>query len=217
MRRAAPNLVSQGITTVVVNQDGRSPWPIADSARCSRRHGIGAERDAAGRTRHGAAARDGRRCAAAGASRTRSRGCARSCDRACRRARSACRPGSNTSRGAGARPMKSSSSRSELPAVNGIYISHERSEGSDPLWYVPSQDGPERRHAARRGAARPSRSASRRGARVVASHLKAKGEHYWGSSAAAVESDPARARSRRRRVGRSVSVSDERHRWIRPS
>ena len=30
----------------------------------------------------------------------------------------------------------------ELPAVNGVYISHERSEGSDPLWYVPSQDGP---------------------------------------------------------------------------
>src|SRR5688500_13146393 len=26
--RAAPNLVSQGITTVVVNHDGRSPWPI---------------------------------------------------------------------------------------------------------------------------------------------------------------------------------------------
>ena len=28
--RAAPNLVTQGITTVVVNQDGRSPWPIAE-------------------------------------------------------------------------------------------------------------------------------------------------------------------------------------------
>ncbi|HTH25673.1 MAG TPA: amidohydrolase family protein, partial [Vicinamibacterales bacterium] len=27
IRRSAPNLVSQGITTVVVNQDGRSPWP----------------------------------------------------------------------------------------------------------------------------------------------------------------------------------------------
>ena len=31
-RRGAPNLVSQGITTVVVNQDGRSPWPVV----CSR-------------------------------------------------------------------------------------------------------------------------------------------------------------------------------------
>ena len=29
-RRAAPNLVMQGITTVVGNQDGRSMWPIAD-------------------------------------------------------------------------------------------------------------------------------------------------------------------------------------------
>jgi N-acyl-D-amino-acid deacylase len=34
-RRAAPNLVSQGITTVVVNQDGRSPWPLQSSGPCS--------------------------------------------------------------------------------------------------------------------------------------------------------------------------------------
>ena len=27
-RKAAPNVVSQGVTTVVVNHDGRSPWPI---------------------------------------------------------------------------------------------------------------------------------------------------------------------------------------------
>ncbi|MBA3639200.1 MAG: hypothetical protein H0W53_07935 [Acidobacteria bacterium] len=30
----------------------------------------------------------------------------------------------------------------ELPPFDGVYISHERSEGSDPLWYVPSVDGP---------------------------------------------------------------------------
>ena len=29
-RKAAPNVVSQGVTTVVVNQDGRSPWPVAE-------------------------------------------------------------------------------------------------------------------------------------------------------------------------------------------
>ena len=73
----------------------------------------------------------------------------------------------------------------ELPAVDGIYISHERSEGSDPLWYVPSQDGPTAPtllDAVRETIAIGEKT----GARVVASHLKAKGEHYWGSSAAAV-------------------------------
>ena len=40
-RRAAPNLVSQGITTVVVNQDGRSPWPVATQRELMEKHGIG--------------------------------------------------------------------------------------------------------------------------------------------------------------------------------
>ncbi len=73
----------------------------------------------------------------------------------------------------------------ELPAFNGIYISHERSEGSDPLWYVPSQDGPNA--VTLLDAVRETiEIGEKTGARVVASHLKAKGEHYWGSSAAAV-------------------------------
>jgi N-acyl-D-amino-acid deacylase len=66
-----------------------------------------------------------------------------------------------------------------------VYISHERSEGSDPLWYVPSQDGPgppTLLDAVNETIAVGERT----GARVVASHLKSKGEHYWGSSAAAV-------------------------------
>ena len=40
-RRAAPNLVTQGITTVVVNQDGRSVWPIRDQKAAMERLGIG--------------------------------------------------------------------------------------------------------------------------------------------------------------------------------
>src|SRR5688500_12350331 len=70
-------------------------------------------------------------------------------------------------------------------AVHGVYISHARSEGSEPLWCVPSQDGPSAR--ARLDAVREAiEIGEKTGARVVASHLKAKGEHYWGSSAAAV-------------------------------
>ena len=40
-RRAAPNLVMQGITTIIINHDGRSPWPIGDSTRWSSGHGVG--------------------------------------------------------------------------------------------------------------------------------------------------------------------------------
>ena len=40
-RRSAPNLVSQGITTVVVNQDGRSPWPLTDQRAQLEKNGIG--------------------------------------------------------------------------------------------------------------------------------------------------------------------------------
>jgi N-acyl-D-amino-acid deacylase len=73
----------------------------------------------------------------------------------------------------------------ELPAFNGIYISHERSEGTDPLWYVPSQDGPG--PPTLLDAVRETiEIGEKSGARVVASHLKAKGANYWGSSAAAV-------------------------------
>src|SRR5690606_13377099 len=39
--RSAPNLVSQGITTVVVNHDGRSPWPIAEQRALLQSQGIG--------------------------------------------------------------------------------------------------------------------------------------------------------------------------------
>jgi N-acyl-D-amino-acid deacylase len=73
----------------------------------------------------------------------------------------------------------------ELVAVDGVYISHERSEGTDPLWYVPSQDGPG--PPTLLDAVRETiEIGEKSGARVVASHLKAKGANYWGSGAAAV-------------------------------
>src|ERR1700704_926774 len=40
-RRAAPNLVSQGITTVCVNPDGASPWPLSKQRATYERLAIG--------------------------------------------------------------------------------------------------------------------------------------------------------------------------------
>jgi N-acyl-D-amino-acid deacylase len=39
--RGAPNLVAQGATTLVVNQDGRSPWPLRDQRSSFENRGIG--------------------------------------------------------------------------------------------------------------------------------------------------------------------------------
>ncbi len=184
IRRAAPNLVSQGITTVVVNQDGRSPWPVAEQRALLTKTGIGP--NAMLLVGHGTVRRrvmgdDVRRPA-------------RPDEIANMRTliRQALSEGAvGMSAGLEYEPGRWSTTDEvvelarELPAFNGVYISHERSEGSDPLWYVPSQDGPTAPTLL--DAVRETiEIGEQTGARVVASHLKAKGEHYWGSSAAAV-------------------------------
>ena len=65
-RAAAPTQVSQGITTLVVGQDGSSPWPIARLPRRAARQPAGGQRAGAGRPRHRPAAGDGRRLQARG-------------------------------------------------------------------------------------------------------------------------------------------------------
>jgi N-acyl-D-amino-acid deacylase len=184
MRRAAPNLVSQGITTVVVNQDGRSPWPVADQRTQLEKTGIGP--NAMLLVGHGTVRRrvmgDDVRRPAKPEEITVMRSLVRQ----------ALQEGAvGLSAGLEYEPGRWSTTDEvielarELPAVNGVYISHERSEGSDPLWYVPSQDGPSAPTLL--DAVRETiEIGEKTGARVVASHLKAKGEHYWGSSAAAV-------------------------------
>src|SRR6185436_3480533 len=50
-RRAAPNLVTQGITTVLVNPDGGGPWPLSRQRADMERLGLGP--NAALKVRHG--------------------------------------------------------------------------------------------------------------------------------------------------------------------
>ncbi|MEZ5286435.1 MAG: amidohydrolase family protein [Vicinamibacterales bacterium] len=184
-RRAAPNLVSQGITTVVVNQDGRSPWPIATQRARLASGQIGV--NALLLVGHGTIRR-----MAMGADNEKRPATASEIGRMRELLRQGLAEGAvGLSAGLEYEPGRWSTTSElvelakELPPVDGIYISHERSEGSDPLWYVPSQDGPgppTLLDAVRETIAIGEQA----GARVVASHLKAKGAHYWGSSAAAV-------------------------------
>jgi N-acyl-D-amino-acid deacylase len=73
----------------------------------------------------------------------------------------------------------------EIVPFRGVYISHERAEGGDPMWYWPSQDAPG--PPTLLDAIRETiEIGERTGARVVASHIKVKGVNFWGSSGAAI-------------------------------
>ncbi len=182
-RRSAPNLVSQGITTVVVNQDGRSPWPIGEQKAALQELGIGP--NAILLAGHGTIRRqvmkdDFRRTATA-----------QEIEQMRRLMRQAIQEGAlGLSAGLEYVPGRWSNTDEvvalveEIVPVQGVYISHQRSEGSDPMWFWPSQDSspPSLLDAVRE----TIRIGARTGATVVASHIKAKGAHYWGSGQAAI-------------------------------
>ena len=184
IRRSAPNLVSQGITTVVVNQDGRSPWPVAEQRALLEKTGIGP--NAMLLVGHGTVRRrvmgDDVQRPARPDEISKMRELVK---QALQEGAVGLSAGLEYEPGRWSNTDEVAELARELVPVQGIYISHERSEGSDPLWYVPSQDGPTAPTLL--DAVRETiEIGEKTGARVVASHLKAKGEHYWGSSAAAV-------------------------------
>jgi N-acyl-D-amino-acid deacylase len=192
-RRAAPNLVTQGITTVVVNQDGRSPWPIAQQKQAleSKRTGVNAVLLVGhGEVRRRVMGSDFRRPATADEVQ-RMRALVK---QALEEGASGMSAGLEYAPGRWSTTDEVAALVQEIVPFGGVYISHERSEGSDPMWYWPSQDpaGPPTLIDAVR---ETIEIGERTGATVVASHLKAKGAHYWGSSAAAIQLiERARAR-----------------------
>ncbi len=82
----------------------------------------------------------------------------------------------------------------ELVPFDGVLMAHERSSGLTPMWYVPSQDppGPPTMIENIQELIDISKAT---GARVVASHIKARGADFWGASAVLIRMiDEARAR-----------------------
>jgi N-acyl-D-amino-acid deacylase len=184
-RRSAPNLVAQGITTVVVNQDGRSLWPIRDQRALVERLGVGPNvmlMVGHGEVRRQVMGTDVQRPATPEEV-TRMRALVR---QALQEGAVGMSAGLEYAPGRWATTDEVAALAEELVPFDGVYISHQRSEGSDPMWYWPSQDG----------AGPPTlldavletiEIGERSGARVVASHIKAKGANYWGSGAAAIQ------------------------------
>lgn len=193
-RRAAPNLVSQGVTTVVVNQDGRSPQDISRQRQQLEERGTGV--NTVLMVGHNTI----RRSALYGPDKKRP-----ATEEEIDRMRALVRLGME----AGAYGLTAGleyepgiwSTTDELIALvreivpyGGVYIVHERSSGSDPMWVVPSRDSHDQptmldniNEVIAVGEAT--------GATVVATHIKARGVDYWGQSEAMVASiEEARAR-----------------------
>ncbi|MFT5431893.1 MAG: N-acyl-D-amino-acid deacylase, partial [Myxococcota bacterium] len=184
-RKAAPNIVSQGVTTVVVNHDGRSPWPIRDQRALLERQGTGP--NVMLMVGHGTVRRrvmgDDFARLATGSEVDEMRGLVR---QALNEGAVGMSAGLEYVPGRYSNTAEVASLAGELLPFDGVYISHERSEGADPMWFWPSQDAagaPTLQDAILETIEIGRRS----GARVVASHIKAKGSHYWGSSGSAIQ------------------------------
>lgn len=82
----------------------------------------------------------------------------------------------------------------EIVPYGGFYQVHERASGADPMWYVPSQDKPGQ-PTMLDNVVETIEIGERTGARVIVTHIKARGANYWGSSRAAINLiEMARAR-----------------------
>ncbi|NNM32701.1 MAG: amidohydrolase family protein, partial [Gemmatimonadetes bacterium] len=182
--RAAPNLVAQGVTTLVANQDGRSPWPIRTQRETMEAQGTGPNTlllVGHGRLRSEVMGDDFRRPARP-----------EEVDRMRALLRQGLEEGAfGMSAGHEYTPMIWSETEEvvalaeEVAAAGGIYVVHERSSGAEPMWWWPSQDAP--------GA--PSmidavletiQVAERTGVTAVQTHIKARGADFWGASATLV-------------------------------
>ncbi len=183
-RRAAPNLVAQGITTLVGNQDGRSVPSIAEQKQTLEELRFGPNTILLvghGTVRREVMGNDFQRPAT---------------DEEVQQMRGLVRRGMNegaygVSAGLEYVPGRWSTTDEvvslvqEIVPYGGVYISHERSEGADPMWYWPSEF--QGRPPSLLDAVRETiEIGERTGATVVASHIKAKGANYWGASHAAI-------------------------------
>jgi N-acyl-D-amino-acid deacylase len=184
-RKAAPNVVSQGVTTVVVNHDGRSPWPIRDQRGLLERQGVGP--NVMMMVGHGTVRRrvmgDDYMRPATEEEIGRMRILVR---QALEEGAVGLSAGLEYVPGRWSTTDEVAALAEELLAYDGVYISHERSEGADPMWFWPSQHDPG--PPTLQDAVMETIEIGRRsGARVVASHIKAKGAHFWGSSGSAIQ------------------------------
>ncbi len=208
-RRAAPNLVTQGITTLIVNQDGGSPFSIANQKKEleAKKFGPNAVLLVGHNTVRAMVMAENKSDPFADTEIARMQRLAKPEEiEAMRRlVVEGMKAGAyGMSAGLEYVPGRWSDTEevvalvSELAPFDGVFIEHERASGADPMWYLPSMAEP----------GQPTfldsieetiEIAERTGVMTVATHAKARGADYWGSSRAAVQLI-ARARDRGVRI-----------------
>ncbi|NIR48815.1 amidohydrolase family protein [candidate division KSB1 bacterium] len=196
-RRAAPNLVSQGITTVVVNQDGRSPTSIAQQRGQleQSRFGPNAVLLVGHNTiRALAMAQNAEQEFSSDEIKKMQR---HATDEEIATMRQLLKQGMEAgayglSAGLEYIPGRWSSTEEivalveEIVPFGGVYICHERSSGAEPMWYLPSY-GNDQQPTFLDNIVELIEVGERTGATVVATHIKARGANFWGSSHAAIQ------------------------------
>lgn len=174
------NMIAQGITLSVVNQDGRSPlWPIRDQKVLYERQGIG----------NNVALMVGHGTIRTSVMAERHHQAATESD--IREMRQLVREGMmdgafGLSTGLAYLPMRSSEPRevieltAEVKPFGGFYISHQRSDARLPTWKTASDPTPS---VDLLEAVEETITIGREtGVPVVATHIKARSTGYWGTS-----------------------------------
>jgi len=186
-RRAAPNLVTQGITTVVVNQDGRSPIDIGRQYEYIQSQGIGL--NAVLMVGHNTI----RRAAMQGADSYRRPVTPEELDRMKELLTDGLKAGAyGMTAGLEYEPGIWSTTNEltelvqEIAPYNGVYIVHERSSGLDPMWVLPSQDSPIQ-PTMLESIEETIQISEATGVTAIATHIKARGKLYWGKSKPIIE------------------------------
>lgn len=182
--RAAPNLVMQGVTTIVGNQDGGGQWPIAPQKRQMEEEGIGPNAILLvghGNIREEVMGDDYRREATPQE--------IREMEKLVRQGMEAGALG--FSGGYEYIPDRWASTEEiaalvdEVKPWNGVYIPHHRASGATPTWWWPSQHDPDT-FTMLESVVETIEIAERTGVPSVMTHIKIRGANYWGSSEAVI-------------------------------
>lgn len=179
-RRSAANLITQGITTVVVNQDGGGPISLEQQRRTMQKLGVGlnvAQVIGHGTVRRAVMDKDYQRPA----TKVEIQQMAQMVRTAMTAGAFGMSAGLEYVPGRWSTAAEMESLVAELAPFDGTYIVHERSSGSQPMWFLPSRDSAEQ----------PSMIdniqelvdlCSVTHVTTVATHIKARGTDFWGSS-----------------------------------
>lgn len=184
-RRQAPNLISQGITTIVGNHDGRSiDKPFDQQLTELREKGIGVNTAllVGHNTIRSKVLGDDYEKLATSSQIKEMRGLVR---KAMEEGAFGMSAGLEYFPGRWSNTGELIALVEEITPFGGVYISHQRSEAKTPMLWLPS-DNTETPPTLLDAVEETIEIGRETGATVVASHLKARGSNFWGGSTAAI-------------------------------